>query len=63
MCDLIPGAKVKIDNDMWQDAGVEYTIKEISFRPNSTAVLVTLADENGREEFRVLPRHQLYTDF
>lgn len=64
MCDLreviLIGDTISIDNDQWEDAGKRFKVKEIMFRPDTTAVTVELIDEQNNIHRRVVPYSQLY---
>ena len=51
---------IRIDNDMWADAGKVYFVHEYATRENSTAVTLTIEDtKTGEIETRVVPQNQI----
>jgi hypothetical protein len=51
---------IRIDNDMWADAGKIYFVHEYATRENSTAVTLTIEDtKTGIIETRVVPQNQI----
>lgn len=51
---------IRIDNDMWDDAGKVWEVMEYSPRPNSTAVHLVIEDTStGKVESRVVPQNQI----
>jgi hypothetical protein len=51
---------IKIDNDMWADAGKIWFVHEYTTRENSTAVTLTIEDtKTGEIETRGVPQNQI----
>jgi hypothetical protein len=44
---------------MWHDAGKVYFVHEMSTRPGTTAVKLTLEDNDGNVETRTVASHQI----
>ena len=51
--------KCKIDNDMWEHAGKVYTVHNRVERENSTAVTLTVEDEQGYIQTLTVANHQI----
>lgn len=49
----------RIDNDKWEHAGKIYFVHEAMRRENSTAVELTLEDDNGNIFTTVVANHQI----
>lgn len=51
---------IKIDSDMWADAGKVWFVHEYTTRENSTAVTLTIEDTtNGEIQTRTVPQNQI----
>jgi hypothetical protein len=51
--------KCKLDNDRWEDAGVEYIVHSYNRRENSTAVTLELEAPDGTMSTKVVASHQI----
>jgi hypothetical protein len=50
---------IRLDTDMWDDAGKTYKVIEYYRRPESTAVELKLEDIHGNKYDRVVAFHQI----
>jgi hypothetical protein len=51
---------IKIDSDMWADAGKVWFVHKHETNPNSTAVKLTIEDTtNGEIQIRTVPQNQI----
>jgi len=51
---------IKIDSDMWSDAGKVWFVHKHETNPNSTAVKLTIEDTtNGEIQTRTVPQNQI----
>ena len=51
---------IKIDSDMWSDAGNVWFVHKHETNPNSTAVKLTIEDTtNGEIQTRTVPQNQI----
>ena len=51
---------IKIDSDMWSDAGKVWFVHEYTTRENRTGVTLTIEDTtNGEIQTRVVPQNQI----
>lgn len=51
--------RCRIDNDKWEHAGKLYFVHSFANRPNSTAVELTLEDDDGNIFTQVVASHQI----
>lgn len=51
--------KCKLDNDMWDDFGVEYIVHGYSRKYNSTAVTLELEAPDGTMVTKTVASHQI----
>lgn len=51
--------RCKIDNDMWKHAGKVYFVHSFASRAKSTAVELTLEDDDGNIFTEVVASHQI----
>jgi hypothetical protein len=51
--------RCRIDNDKWQHAGKIYFVHVVKTRKNSTAVELTLEDDDGNIITEVVASHQI----
>lgn len=51
--------KCKLDNDMWDDFGVEYVVHSYSRKHNSTAVTLELEAPDGTMSTKTVASHQI----
>lgn len=54
---IVPGDYISLDNDMWDDCGKRFYVREVSYRPNSSAVDVVLEHNNEVVKRTVSARH------
>lgn len=51
--------RCRFNNDQWEDAGKVYFVHSLATRPKSTAVTLTVEDDNGNIHERVVASHQI----
>ncbi len=51
--------KCRLDNDMWDDHGVEYIVHAYSRKTNSTAVTLELEAPDGTMSTKTVASHQI----
>lgn len=56
------GDWITLDNDKWYDHGKKYLVLSFSYRPNSTAVELTLEDENDNIFHRTEPMNVIVVE-